>query len=400
MKNTPAAQPFSSIMLKPGRDKSVRQRHPWIFSGAIEKDTSVFPGSVVAVRDASGKFLAWAWHNAQSQIRGRVISWDERESIDGNFWKKKIASAAAGRARLLQSGVTNSVRLIHGESDGIPGFIVDRFDKTIVFQSLCAGADFHLGYLVDALRELPGIETIWERSDEAVRELEGIPQRAGLVWGKTPGEIVIHEHGVKLVVDPVAGHKTGFYLDQRDSRGIIGDLAREKTLWNCYSYTGGFGLIAAARGAKRVINIDTSAPALEAARRNYEINGLAHAFAAEVADVPQWLRARPREVGPDVLILDPPKFAHNKGQIERACRGYKDINRVGMQLLPTGGVLATFSCSGLITPDLFQKVIFGASIDAPCDMQITGRLRQPEDHPVLLSFPEGEYLKGLLCRKV
>jgi len=393
-----------TIILKPGRDKSVRQRHPWIFSGGIDQDAAGAPGRIVAVRDTAGKFLAWAMHSPQSQIRARVISWDETLTPYGHntFIAGLVTTAAARRSGLARSGVTNAFRLVHGESDGLPGLIVDRYDSALVFHSLAAGIDHYLGAIVDALRALPGVRTIHERSDEAVRELEGLPERAGHVWGEKLPEsgIMIEEHGLKILVDPIRGHKTGFYLDQRDARHAVGRAASGRNVLNCFSYTGGFGLHAAARGASRVLNVDTSAPALEVAKENFARNGLAAKFAGATTDVAELLRAEKGKGNFDFVILDPPKFAHNKSQIDKACRGYKDINRVAMQVIPDAGLLATFSCSGLISRDLFQKVVFGASLDAPAAMQIVEHFSQPADHPILLTFPEGEYLKGLLCTKV
>ena len=398
-----------TVWLKAGKEKPMRNRHPWIFSGAIGKaDKDITPGSLVNVRASDNTWLAKAYYNHNSQIRCRVIGWDENEKIDRSFWTRRIKAALDARKHLRThpsntSGETqtNAWRLIFGETDQIPGLIVDRYADHLVVQSLTAGIDEQFSILIDVLAELEPAKGIFERSDEQVRELEGLQQRKANLRGVEPPAdgVQILENGMRLRVDILNGHKTGFYLDQRDARLAIRQIARDKTVLNCFAYTGGFSVAAACGGAKHVTSVDSSAPSLELAKAHCANNAPDVPHEIIVDDVFQLLRKlKSEEKRYDLIILDPPKFAQNTSQIDKACRGYKDINRIAMQLLNPDGWLATYSCSGLISADLFQKVIFSAAIEANNNMQIMQRLRQSQDHPVLLTFPESEYLKGLLCK--
>jgi 23S rRNA (cytosine1962-C5)-methyltransferase len=396
---------FPSVTLKQGREKPVLRRHPWVFSGAIAQSPSVEPGAIVDVRDAGGTFLARGYFNPVSQIRVRLLTWNESETIDSEFWRRRLRSSIARRGEPATSSRTTAYRLVNAEADRLPGLIVDRYGDWLVVQALTAGIEARLGELVDLLVELVGPRGIYERSDEAVREQEGLPLRVGVVAGEPPPEdgIEILENGLRYIVDVIGGHKTGFYLDQRENRRLIGELANGRRFLNCFSYTGGFSVAAAAGGAVSVTSVDSSEAALLLAERNLALNGLADRpndtlLLGNVFEVLRGMCAEGERF--DLIVLDPPKFAHNAGQIEAACRGYKDINLHALQILEVGGLLATFSCSGLVSADLFQKVVFGAALDAGVEVQILQPLSQGADHPVLLSFPESAYLKGLLCRKI
>ena len=390
----------SKLILKPGRDKSLQRRHPWIFSGGVARiDGQIQSGDTVAVHSANGEFLAWAAYNPSSQISARVWSWDEKEKIDAAFFERKIRAAMA--ARVHPTIPAESCRLIYGEADGLPGLIVDRYGDTLVVQLTTAGTEHWREDFADALLEVTGAARIYERSDVDVRELEGLPSRVGVLRGSAPPETIeIKEHSVKFLVDVRHGHKTGFYLDQRTNRHIVGKLARDKEMLNCFCYTGGFSLHALAEGVRHVTSIDTSGEALAWGKRQAALNGYAEGRASWIeADVFKALRTlRDQGRSFDVIVLDPPKFAPTAAHAEKAARGYKDINLLAFKLLRPGGLLATFSCSGGISDDLFQKIVAGAALDAGTDAQILRRLAQAPDHPVLLSFPESAYLKGLICR--
>lgn len=392
-----------TLTLKPGREKSVRNRHPWLFSGAIQHiDRSAQDGDVVDVHSATGVWLARGYLNRRSQMQVRLLTWDEPQAIDEEFWRRRLQRAIAGRAALAADPNTNAYRLVYAESDGLPGLIVDRYDDWFVMQCLTLGVEHIKPLLVRLLIELCQPAGIVERSDVDVREKEGLRQAAGMLYGAAPaGPVEILEHGQRFLVDLLGGQKTGFYLDQSENRRRTAAYCQGARVLNAFSYSGGFAVYALAAGAQHVINLDSSLEALELGERNLALNGFDPDVQAEgvVGDVFQVLRHW-RTTGQrfDVVILDPPKFAHSQQQVERAARAYKDINLLAMQLLQPGGVLATFSCSGLVSADLFQKIVFGASVDAGRDVQVIERLSQGPDHPVLLSFPEGEYLKGLVCR--
>ena len=387
------------LILKPGREKSLKRRHPWIFSGGVARiDGDPRPGDTVEVRSADGDFLAIAACSPQSQIRARVWSWAPC-AIDAGFFAQRVKQAAGLRDALLAEGITNAMRLVHGETDGLPGMIADRYGDTVVVQLLSVGADRWREAIADALAALPGVTRVVERSDADVRQLEGLPPRTGLLRGTAAaGPVVITEHGLRFTVDVEGGHKTGFYLDQRDNRQRLRALAADRTVLDCFCYTGGFAINALAGGASAVTAIDSSGPALEAARGNAALNKPGAAEWLE-GDVFKTLRAF-RDAGRrfDLIVLDPPKFAPTAAHAEKAARAYKDINLLGFKLLNPGGTLMTYSCSGGVSPDLFQKIVAGAALDAGVDAQITAWLHAAPDHPVVLNFPEGEYLKGLICK--
>ena len=394
---------MKQLILKPGREKSLERRHPWIFSGAVARvQGEPASGDSVAVRAAGGEFLAWAAYSPASQIRARVWSWHEAERIDAELLHARLARAIEARARLLSAGASDALRLVHGESDGLPGVVADRYAEVVVLQLLSAGAERWREALSAGLRELTGCACVYERSDADVRALEGLPARSGAIHGALPPSgVQLREHGLVYAVDVAAGHKTGFYLDQRDNRRRMGELARDAEVLNCFCYTGGFTLNALAGGAASVLSIDSSAEALALARDNLLLNELDAARAEwQEADVFKHLRTlRDQGRSFDLIVLDPPKFAPTAAFVEKAARGYKDINLLALKLLRPGGLLASFSCSGGVSAELFQKILAGAALDAGVDASIVGRFAAAADHPVLLSFPEGDYLKGLLLRR-
>jgi 23S rRNA (cytosine1962-C5)-methyltransferase len=393
------AQP--GILLKTGREKSLLRRHPWIFSGAIERvDGAPVSGDTLEVRDAAGNFLAWAAYNPDSQISARVWSFRETEMIDGDFFRGRISAALAARKDLNLENSSNGMRLIHAESDGLPGLIVDQYGDVLVMQIGSAGAERWRDSYADILQELCNPVCIYERSDSDSRALEGLELRNGVLRGILPDNIEVVENGLRFRVDVATGQKTGFYLDQRDNRALTGTLARGREVLNCFCYTGGFSLYALRGGAKSVLSIDASGDALRIAAENLSRNGLDSPRAewqeADVFHALRTLRDQNRKF--DLIILDPPKFAPTAAFAEKAARGYKDINLLAFKLLRPGGLLCTYSCSGGISEDLFQKIIAGAALDAGVDAQIVHYLHASADHPVLLSFPEGAYLKGLVLR--
>lgn len=392
-----------SITLKPGREKSVRNRHPWLFSGAIHTiDPKANDGDIVDAHSNTGQWLARGYLNRRSQIQVRLLSWQADAAIDEAFWRGRLQRALAGRASLAADPQTTAYRLVHAESDGLPGLVVDRYGDWLVMQCLTLGVERAKPLLTRLLVELCQPAGIVERSDVEVRGKEGLRPAVGLLHGAAPaGPVEIMEHGQRFLVDLLGGQKTGFYLDQRENRRRVAAYCQGARVLNAFSYSGGFAVYALAAGAAHVSNLDSSLEALELGERNLALNGFdpdgqAEGVAGDVFQVLRDWRAAGQRF--DVIILDPPKFAHSQPQVERAARAYKDINLLAMQLLPPGGVLATFSCSGLVSADLFQKILFGASVDAGRDVQVVERLGQGSDHPLLLSFPEGEYLKGLVCR--
>jgi 23S rRNA (cytosine1962-C5)-methyltransferase len=391
----------NQLILNPGREKSVLLRHPWIFSGAIQSvKGNPAPGETVDVVSSTNEWLCSAAYSPASQIRARVWSWTESEEVDEAFFARKIKSAIDLRKSLELFKKTDAIRLIHGESDNIPGLVVDSYRDTLVIQSLSAGIDPWKSTIARILQEQTGAVCVFERSDVEVRKLEGLTEQTGVLLGKSPdGEIAINEAGLRFVVDIQHGQKTGFYLDQRENRMLAGSLAHGRRVLNCFSYTGGFTVHALAGGAEEVMSIDSSADALAAARRNLELNDLPANKASMVeADVFQALRnLRDRAEKFDMIILDPPKFAPTAAHAAKAARAYKDINLLAFKMLKSGGLLFTFSCSGGISPDLFQKIVAGAGQDAGVQARITHWMTQAADHPVGLNFPEGHYLKGLVC---
>jgi 23S rRNA (cytosine1962-C5)-methyltransferase len=391
-----------ALVLAPGRERSLRLRHPWIFSGAIERvEGNPAAGDTVTVVAADGTFLARAAFSPSSQIRARVWSFDAQQTIDAAFLTRCVARAAAARAPLFDAA-HSAARILHGESDGLPGVIADRYGDVVVVQCLSAGAERWRDALAAALAETLGAQCVFERSDADVRALEGLPTRTGTIRGRLPEEVTFVEDGVLYGVDVVHGQKTGFYLDQRDNRRIVRHHARGRRVLNAFCYTGGFSLAALAGDATSVLSIDSSGDALGMARANLARNPGLDAARAQwsEADVFAELR-RLRDTGDtfDLIVLDPPKFAPTAAHAERAARAYKDINLLALKLLAPGGLLATFSCSGGISAELFQKIVAGAALDAHADAQVIARLGASADHPVALNFPEGDYLKGLLLRK-
>ena len=390
------------VILKPGKEKPVVQRHPWVFSGAIARvEGNPADGDVVLVADSRGQPLARGGYNSRSQIRVRIWTWNPDETVDAAFFAEGLRKSCERRESLRAANHTTAYRLVNAESDLLPGLVVDRYGEFLAVQFLTLAAERWRAEIVDALVQLLHPAGIYERSDVDVRRKEGLTPTAGPIWGKEPPDTVeILEHARKFLVDIKRGQKTGFYLDQRDNRRRIAPYATDRDILNCFCYTGGFSVYAGAAGALRIVNVDTSRDALALARRNMALNGLGVGEDEYVeGDVFQVLRAY-RDSGRtfDLVILDPPKFAVSQSQVQAATRGYKDINLLAMQILRPGGILATFSCSGLVSPDLFQKVVFGASVDAGRDVQILEKLSQASDHPILLSFPESEYLKGFICR--
>jgi len=391
------------LKLKPGRERSLLRRHPWIFSGAIgEVRGSAQSGGTVEVRAADGRFLAWAAYSPASQIRARVWSFEETEVPGPDLFEKRIEAALALRQTEVPPETTNALRLVHGESDGLPGLVADRYADTLVVQLLSAGCERWREALIGILRERSGCARVHERSDTDGRELEGFAASTGLIAGTEPdGPLRILEHGIEYEIDVAAGQKTGFYLDQRDNRARVGVLADGREVLNCFCYTGGFTLSALAGGARSVLSVDSSAPALALARRNLGLNGVeagrAEWLEADVFGALRKLRAEGRQF--DFVVLDPPKFAPTPKDAERAARGYKDINLNALKLLRPGGLLATFSCSGGVSPELFQKIVAGAAADARVSLLLRERYRAAPDHPVRIEFPEGEYLKGLLLER-
>ncbi len=394
---------MKSLHLKAGRDKSLKRRHPWIFSGALERvDGEPAAGETVLVKSAAGQPVAVAAYSPSSQIRARVWSFDSSDVVDEQFFSAKIRQAVALRAALPAFHHTNALRLVHGESDSLPGVVVDRYADVLVAQFLSAGAEQWREVILDALASETGCEAIYERSDAEVRTLEGLAPRAGFARGNREAKrCPIVEHGLHFRVDVEAGQKTGFFLDQRENRRRVRLLSAGREVLDAFCYTGGFAVAALAGDAKRVTAVESSAAALEVAKENLAANTLdASRVAFEQADVFAYQRLlRDRGQSFDLVILDPPKFAPTAAQVKNAARAYKDINLMALKLLKPGGLLATFSCSGGVSAELFQSIVAGAAADAGADAKIIERFGAAADHPVALSFPEGDYLKGLLVLK-
>lgn len=391
---------MADLFLKPGREKSLLRRHPWVFSGAIARiDGAPHSGQMLRVRASDGAFLGWGAYSPASQIALRIWSWDEAQPVDGALLRARLTQALALRAALVPA--QQAVRLVHGESDGMPGLIVDRYLDTLVLQASSAGAAQRREEIADLLLELTGCTRVYERSDAEVMGLEGLPVRTGPLRGDAPEDVsTVEENGIRFDIDVAGGHKTGFYLDQRDNRAQVRALAAGRSVLDVFCYSGGFTLNALAGDAAQVVAVDTSADALALARTNLARNGFDPQRVEWVEhDAFQYLRRlRDQRRTFDLIVLDPPKFAPTAAHAERAARGYKDINLLAFKLLAPGGCLATFSCSGGIARELFQKIIAAAASDAKVGAQIVRWTAAAADHPVALAFPEGEYLKGLLCR--
>jgi 23S rRNA (cytosine1962-C5)-methyltransferase len=389
------------IVLKRGREKSLKRRHPWIFSGAVEK-ASGKAGDTVEVRDSSGKVLALAAYSPKSQIRARVWTFDAKTTIDAAFFRARIEKALALREALPTARQSNALRLVNAESDGLPGLVVDRYADVLVAQFLAAGAERWRDPILDQLMELTGCAAIYERSDAEVRKLEGLAARVGFARGnRSAARCPILENGLNFRVDVEQGQKTGFFLDQRDNRQRVRALAAGREVLDGFCYTGGFSIAALAGGAKRVTAVESSKDAIQIAKENLAANPLDAAkiefLQADVFSHLRTLRDRNEKFG--LIVLDPPKFAPSAAQVQKAARAYKDINLWALKLLAPGGLLATFSCSGGVSAELFQSIVAGAALDAGADARIIERFGAAPDHPVALEFPEGEYLKGLLVLK-
>jgi 23S rRNA (cytosine1962-C5)-methyltransferase len=394
---------MKTIILKRERDRSVRLKHPWIFSGSISRvEGDPGMGETVDVLSSEGDFLGKAAFSPQSNIRARLWTSDNVE-IGPHFFKTRIQKAVDARKHLFEKQDDTALRLVFAESDGLPGFIVDRYGEVLVLQCLTAGAEFWKEAFVDALLTETGCDQVYERSDLDVRTLEGLPLRSGMLHGSpVRNELEIVENGLKFLVNVKSGQKTGFYLDQRNNRQQVRQLVSGMSMLNCFCYTGGFTVYALAGGASQVLSVDSSAEALEMGPRNLSLNSLP-------ADKAEWLegdvffvlrRLRDQDRHFDAVILDPPKFAPTAVQAEKAARGYKDINLLAFKLLNPGGLLFTFSCSGGISAEFFQKIIAGAAFDAKVDARILAHLTQGPDHPIAFNFPESSYLKGLVCQVI
>lgn len=391
-----------ALHLKPKREKPVLNRHPWIFSGAVKSvQGSPDAGALVDVIGAGGDWLALAYFNPYSQIRARILTWNGQEKITENWWRRRFEEAFRMRTLLQVDGASEAYRLVNAEADRLPGLVIDRYGSNLVIQALTYGIDRRKQLIAEVLGDLCQPDAIIERSDVDVRKKEGLPPTTAVLYGTEPGpDFSIIEHGHVFAVDLLHGHKTGLYLDQRENRRLLGEsrFVSDRDVLNVFAYTGGFSLHAIGGGARSVTNIDSSESILSAARRNVERNfGKRSQDDYITADAFQILREyRDAERKFDLVILDPPKFAHSQRDVHNAARGYKDLNWLAFRLLRPGGLLATFSCSGLVSAELFQKIVFSAVADAGRDAQILRNLTQSGDHPVLLTFPESAYLKGLL----
>ena len=391
----------ATIVLEKEREKSLLRRHPWVFAGAVAKIKGRCQlGDTIDIVSASGKWLARAAYSPHSQIRARVWTFDRNESVDNAFFCRRIEQAKLQRQTVIDAAQTDAYRLIAGESDGLPGVTIDVYGNVVVLQLLSAGAEKQRDKIIWAVKRFYPDAIIHERSDVAVREKEGLEQRVETLAGDLPKEVIITENGVKIIVDLVNGHKTGFYLDQRDNRRITAQYAHDNEILNCFSYTGTFGAYALSQGASKVTNVDVSQNALDTAQRNIAINeldtGKCECVQADVFELLRQYKEQQRQF--DLVILDPPKFVDSKASLKRASRGYKDINLYGIHAVRKGGFLATYSCSGLMPADLFQKIVADAALDAGREIKILHRLSQAPDHATSGNYPEGYYLKGLLCQ--
>ncbi len=390
-----------SVTLKKSADSFIKRKHPWIFSGAIEKvEGNPSNGQTVQILTSNKTLVGYGSYSPSSQIRVRVWSFDPKEKIDEDFFRKKIFSAFELRKQIIDTSRTNAYRIINAESDGFPGLILDRYGEYLVCQFLSAGADFNKEIMIELLSEVFKPVGIYERSDVEVRTKEGLQPAKGLLRGTLPDDFIeVEENGLKFFVDLKNGHKTGFYLDQRDNRMLVSEFSKGKIVLNCFSYTGGFSVYALASGAKKVTQVEASSFAIELSNKNFELNNLNPSLVENInGDVFEILRKfRDERRTFDLIILDPPKFAESASQIPKASRGYKDINLLAFKLLNPRGILFTFSCSGHISQELFQKIVADAALDSGREVKIIKQLTQSSDHPVSTNFPEGLYLKGLIC---
>ncbi|MBV6420460.1 MAG: Ribosomal RNA large subunit methyltransferase I [Ignavibacteriaceae bacterium] len=392
---------MSSVFLKKSADSFIKRKHPWIFSGAIEKvEGNPANGETIQIFSSNKTLVGVGSYSPSSQIRVRVWSFNPEEKIDKDFFRKKFLAASQFRKRIVDTSQTNAYRIINSENDGLPGLIVDRYADYLICQFLSSGSDFHKKIITETLDEVFNPIGIYERSDVEIRIKEGLEPTKGTLSGKEPDDLIlISENGLKFSVDVKNGHKTGFYLDQRDNRKLVSEFSRGKNVLNCFSYTGGFSVYALSSGAKNVTQIESSESALDLSIKNIELNNFDVSCVENInGDVFEVLRKfRDERRTFDLIILDPPKFAESESQIQKASRGYKDINLLAIKLLKPGGILFTFSCSGHISQELFQKIVADAALDSGREVKIIKQLTQAADHPVALNFPEGLYLKGLVC---
>jgi len=392
------------VILKKGKEKAVLHKHPWVFSGAIEKvKGKPTNGEIVKLLDAKGTFMAYGFYNDQSRVALRLLEWDETANIDEAWWRSKVAVAVAARGSILQEGITDTCRLIFSESDYLPGLIVDKYADHLSLQILTSGMENVKPIIIDELQKLLNPTSIFDRSDASSREHEGMAPSFGILAGSQPPELVeVWENGLRYGINIAEGQKSGFYCDQRENRRVLAHYANDKNVLDCFSYTGGFTLNCFQNEAKSVTSVDSSALAIETLKSNLVLNEfetLEHR--AIQSDVNKQLR-KFKEDGEtfDVIILDPPKYAPSRSALDRAARAYKDLNRLAMLLLTPGGLLATYSCSGAMDMTTFKQILAWAALDAGKEVQFIHQFCQPGDHPVRASFPEGEYLKGLLCRVI
>lgn len=392
---------MASVILKKSADSFIKRKHPWIFSGAIEKvQGNPLNGETVQILNSNKLLVGFGSYSPSSQIRIRVCSFNPEEKIDPDFFLRKIVKASELREKIIDTSLTNAYRIINAESDGLPGLIVDKYSDFLVCQFLSAGAEYHKKLCVDILEDIFKPKGIFERSDVEVRVKEELEPTKGVLNGKDPEDLIeVKENGIKFTVDIKNGHKTGFYLDQRDNRKMVAEFANNKNILNCFSYTGGFSVYALSAGAEKVTQIESSSSALDLSLKNVELNNLPTSSVVNInGDVFEVLRKfRDERKTFDVIILDPPKFAESASQIQKASRGYKDINLLAIKLLNPEGVLFTFSCSGHVSQELIQKIVSDAALDSGREVKIIKQLTQSADHPVSLNFPEGLYLKGLVC---
>ncbi|RFZ82637.1 class I SAM-dependent rRNA methyltransferase [Mucilaginibacter terrenus] len=390
------------VLLKKGKEKAVLQRHPWVFSGAIEKvKGNPANGEIVRLVNAQGAFMAYGFYNNQSRVAVRLLEWDESVAVNDDWFRNKVRIAVAGRAHILASGETDTCRLIFSEADYLPGLIADKYADHLALQVLTSGIQNALPVIIDELQQLLSPLSIYDKSDATSRAHEGLETTNTLLAGTPPPELVmVKENGITYGINIAEGQKSGFYCDQRDNRRLLASYSKGKKVLDCFSYTGGFTLNSLREGAASVTSVDSSALAIETLNENINLNNFNNTeHIAIKSDVNSQLR-KFREEGDkfDVIVLDPPKYAPSRSALDRASRAYKDLNRIGMQLLNSGGLLATFSCSGAMDMETFKQVLAWAALDAGKQVQFIYQFHQPEDHPVRSSFPEGEYLKGLLCR--
>ncbi len=391
-----------SIRLKKGKEKAVRQLHPWVFSGAIEAfKGNPLDGEIVRLCDHEEKFMAYGFYNSQSRVAVRLLEWNEEIEIDESWWRNKIKKSVNLRADLLSSDETDTCRLIFSEADFLPGLIVDKYGDFLSVQLLTSGIENIKDIVLHELQNLLKPAGIFDRSDTSSRSHEGLEGSFGKLYGVDPPEFVtIKENGIRYDVNIAEGQKSGFYCDQRDNRKLVAQYAKDQRILDCFCYSGGFTLNALQGGASEVVSVDSSALALETLKQNIVLNGMeATQHVAIQSDVNKQLRIfKEQNQKFDFIILDPPKYAPSRSALTKAARAYKDLNRLAMGLLNEGGLLATFSCSGAVDISTFKQILAWAALDAGKEVQFIRQFTQPEDHPIRSSFPEGEYLKGLLCR--